>query len=322
MATKRTAQSSKPETETHLLIDGDILAFVSAAATQSYIEDSFGYIRPFANTKMGEAVLENMLFDIKTSLKGTSQTIVLSDPQDNWRKSIDPTYKTNRVGERPLLLDYLKDYLRQEHGAFHWEGLEADDTLGVLMTEPRCKCPPESVPADLRESCEMCRGCVHSDPKTYILVGRDKDFNSLPGLHFTVKDYKPDGSPNIREVTPWEADRFHMMQTLAGDAVDGYAGCPGIGMARAAEIIDKPRLLVPNDGVKTRGVNKGEAVTRWVSEPTRDYWACIVSHYRKAGLTEADALKTARLARILRWGEYDPETQELTLWTPAMLPKG
>lgn len=302
--------------KTHLLIDGDVLAFVASAAVQSYLEDSFGYVRPFANSKMGEAVLENLLYDIKNGLGGTSETIVLSDPKDNWRKAVDPTYKTNRVGERPLLLDYLKDYLRQEHGAFHWDGLEADDTLGVLMTHPSGALGVAGVVAGAKQVLSKV------ETSRTILVGRDKDFNSIPGLHFTLKDYKPDGKPNIREISQWEADRFHMMQALAGDRVDGFEGCPGIGMERAAKIIDDPVLLVPEEGVKTRGRNKGEAVTRWMSEPTRDYWACIVSHYRKQGLTEADALKTARLARILRWGEYDPATQEITLWTPELLPKG
>ena len=124
----------------------------------------------------------------------------------------------------------------------------------------------------------------------------------------------------VREVTQWEADRFHLIQTLAGDRVDGYAGCPGLGMERAATIIDNPVRLLPKEGVKTRGVNKGESVTRWMAEPTRDYWACIVSHYRKAGLGEAEALVTARLARILRHGEYDPATKEVTLWTPDLIP--
>ena len=123
----------------------------------------------------------------------------------------------------------------------------------------------------------------------------------------------------IREVTQWEADRFHLIQTLAGDATDGFYGCPGLGMTRAATIIDNPVRLVPQDGVKTRGVNKGDVVTRWMAEPTSDYWACIVSHYRKAGLGEPEALVTARLARILRHGEYDRETEVVTLWTPEML---
>lgn len=292
---------AKSAVKTHLLIDADVLAFVAAAAAQRYLEDTYGYIRPFANKATGEAVLENMLWSMKDQLgegPGTQCTFVLSDPKNNWRRSVDPLYKTNRTGERPLLLDHLKDYCREKYGAWHWEYLEADDTLSILMTSPKA----EDAPARL------------------VCVGRDKDFKSIPGLHHSWKqDVDASGKMLVREVSPWEADRFHLMQALAGDRVDGFEGCPGIGMERAAKIIDTPVRLVPQEGVKTRGVNKGEAVTKWVAEPTRDYWACIVSHYRKQGLGETEALVTARLARLLRYGEYDPETHELTLWTPDMI---
>lgn len=286
--------------KTHLLVDGDIVAFVSSAAAQRNLQDEYGYVRPFANTVEGEALVENMLWSLKVGLKADSFEVYLSDPEHNWRREVDPTYKTNRVGERPLLLDYLKDYLREKHGAVHWDGLEADDTLSLLMTSPAL-----------------------GTNQRLVCVGRDKDFKSIPGLHHSWKqDVDLAGNMKVREVTQWEADRFHMIQALAGDRIDGFNGCPGIGMDRAATIIDNPTRLVPQEGVKTRGVNKGEAVTRWIAEPTRDYWACIVSHYRKQGLTEDDALVTARLARLLRHGEYDRETGAVTLWTPDKLPKG
>lgn len=306
--------------KTRLLIDGDVIAFISAAAAQENLKDDFGYIRPFAYTIKGEAVLENMLFALKDQLKGDEMAIVLSDPEDNWRRAVDPSYKTNRTGDRPLLLDHLKQYLRDKYGAVHWAGLEADDTLGIMMTTPQAG---PAHPDDFGYTAEGHAQWIAKHGVKLVCVGRDKDFKSIPGLHHSIKqDIGPRGEMLIREVTQWEADRFHMIQTLAGDAIDGFAGCPGIGMKRAAEIIDNPTRLVPQDGIKTRGVNKGEAVIRWMAEPTRDYWACIVSHYRKAGLTEADALKTARLARILRHGEYNPETEELTLWVPDMLPHG
>lgn len=286
--------------KTNLLVDEDIVAFVSSAAAQRNLQDEYGYVRPFANTVEGEALVENMLWSLKVGLKADSFEVYLSDPEHNWRREVDPTYKTNRVGERPLLLDYLKDYLREKHGAVHWDGLEADDTLSLLMTSPAL-----------------------GTNQRLICVGRDKDFKSIPGLHHSWKqDVDLAGNMKVREVTPWEADRFHMIQALAGDRIDGFNGCPGIGMDRAASIIDQPVRLVPQEGVKTRGVNKGEAVTRWIAEPTRDYWACIVSHYRKQGLTEDDALVTARLARLLRHGEYDRETGAVTLWTPDKLPRG
>lgn len=311
---------TKRQQKTHLLIDGDVVAFIAAAASQSVFINEFGWASPQGHTVMGEATVENMLFALKAGLKADSFEVILSDPDDNWRKAVDERYKTNRVGERPVLLDYLKQYLRDKHGAYHWAGLEADDTLGILMTTPP---PCELLP---QGSCNVCGlaadevdGCLDS-PRRLICVGRDKDFKSIPGLHHMIKhDVGPKGELLVREVSQWEADRFHMVQTLAGDKVDGYDGCPGIGMVSAERIIDNPVRLVPQEGIITRGVNKGKAVTKWMAEPTSDYWACIVSHYRKAGLNEDDALRTARLARILRHGEYDPETEELTLWTPDKL---
>lgn len=302
--------------KTHLLIDGDVIAFSSAAAVQSVLIGDDGWATPQANTKMGEAVVENSLSSIVHGLGADSFEVILTCPKGNWRSSVDPTYKTNRTGERPLLLHYLKDYLRAKHGAYHWDGLEADDVLSVKMTTPCLPCSQAGGEPCVAPECDCCGGKHHR----LICVGADKDFKTIPGLHHTwKKDIGRNNEYLVREVTPWEADRFHLIQTLAGDAVDGFKGCPGLGMKRAAEIIDSPVRLVPQKGVKTRGVNKGEETVRWVSEPTRDLWACVVSHYRKAGLEEADALVSARLARLLRHDEYDPESEVLTLWTPDKL---
>lgn len=305
--------------KTHLLIDGDVIAFSSAAAVQSVLIGDDGWATPQAHTKTGEAVVENSLWALKEGLGADSFEVILTDPADNWRAAVDPTYKTNRTGERPLLLGYLKDYLRERHAAYHWPGLEADDVLSVKMTTPRAECPCGSDEPTHGYPCSA-GGCQGEKKRRLICVGADKDFKTIPGLHHTwKKDVSYKGEYLVREVTPWEADRFHLIQTLAGDAVDGFKGCPGIGMKRAAEIIDQPVRLVPSKGVKTRGVNKGEETVRWVAEPTRDLWACVVSHYRKAGLGEPEALISARLARLLRSDEYDPETEALTLWTPDKL---
>lgn len=317
---------TKTHPRTHLLIDGDIIAFSSAAAAQSIWVDDAGWHQPIASEREGEAIVENMLFGIKKGLKADSFEVIISDT-DNWRKLVDPEYKMNRSDSaRPLLLGYLKEYLVQKHGAYSWPGLEADDVLGIKMTWPR-----EATDGQAYQTpdSEWIYG-IGSERRRLICVGRDKDFKSIPGLHHALKqDVGPKGEMLVREVSQWEADRFHMIQTLAGDRVDGYYGCPGIGMDRAATIIDCPVLLVPKAGMKTRGVNKGEATLKWVAEPTMDYWACIVSHYQK-GLSsdqgqcswedaEREALRTARLARILRYGEYDRETEEVTLWTPDKL---
>jgi DNA polymerase-1 len=89
-------------------------------------------------------------------------------------------------------------------------------------------------------------------------------------------------------VTEEEADYNHLMQTLTGDAVDNYIGCPGIGKVNAKKILDA----------------------------ADDKWAAIVKAYEKAGLTEEDALIQARCARILRHTDYDLEKKEVILWSP------
>ncbi len=288
--------TSQPEGEVTLLIDGDVLAFTAAAAVQKVHEDLFGFVQPFANRHEGEAVLDNMVMGLELDFKATHFRIALTDPVSNWRRGVYPAYKSNRKATPlPLLLPVLKEYLRTKYGAFHWDGLEADDVLGILNTEPQ------------------------EYPGKRILVGRDKDFLTIPGFYHRLKDYDAKGKPVVNEITPWEATRFHMFQTLTGDAVDGYPGCPGMGKTRAEEFLKAPVVLVPQRGVKTRGVNKGEETTKWVSEPTRDYWRGIVSHYRKGGQGEEEALVTARLAHILHHDDYDRATEEIRLWTPDKL---
>jgi DNA polymerase-1 len=75
------------------------------------------------------------------------------------------------------------------------------------------------------------------------------------------------------------------MQTLTGDRVDGYPGCPGIGPARAEKIVDGG-------------------------------WDAVVDTYAKAGLNESVALVQARMAYILRKGDYIKSSSRVRLWTP------
>lgn len=290
--------------ELTLLIDGDVIAFTAASAVQRIHEDDFGFVTPFASRREGEAVVDNIMVGLEMDFKSTHYRVALTDPKENWRCGVFAAYKGNRKDTaRPLLLDILKQYLRDKYGALHWPSLEADDVLGIWNTEPQ------------------------QYPGKRILVGKDKDFLTVPGLYHRLKDFDAKGKPVVREVTEWEAQRFHLYQTLAGDSVDGYAGCPGIGKTRAEALLDNPVILRPTNGVITRGVNKGNSTTKWVTEPTRDYWAMVVTNYQKGmsgegnlsvdyATAERAALVTARLAHILQHQDYDRETESITLWTP------
>lgn len=290
-----------PPKEITLLIDGDTIAFTAAAAAQKVAEDDFGYFQPFAYRPEGEAIVDNLLTGLEMLFNETHYRIALSDPERNWRKDIFPDYKANRKDvARPLLLGVLKQYLRDKYGAFHYDGLEADDVLGILNTEEQ------------------------EYPGERILVGKDKDFLTIPCKYHRIGDWTPSKKPIVRETTENQARLALIKQTLMGDAIDGYAGCPGIGKERAERLLADPVLLRPEPGSITRGVNKGKPTIKWVAEPTGDLWGMVVSHYAKAykgDFEEArkQALLTARLAHILQADDYNKRTGEITLWTPDKL---
>ena len=116
-----------------------------------------------------------------------------------------------------------------------------------------------------------------------IIVSGDKDLMQIPGKHLKQGE--------IVEVSEREGDAFFYRQILTGDQVDGYPGCPGIGKVKAEKILSKP-------------------------EAQETPWEFIVEAYEKAGLTSDDALLNARMARILRWEDWDNEQQKVILWTP------
>lgn len=140
-----------------------------------------------------------------------------------------------------------------------WDGqirckptLEADDVMGILSTK---------------------------SPGKFAIWTDDKDLQTIPG-ELWLKGEKMD-------VTEVEADYFHMYQTLVGDTVDNYGGCPSVGAITAE------RLLA--EGI---------------------WWPAILAAYKAKGLTEDDALVQARCARILRAEDYDFNKKEPILWTP------
>jgi 5'-3' exonuclease len=118
-----------------------------------------------------------------------------------------------------------------------------------------------------------------------IIVSQDKDMKTIPTTVWNGKDLIP--------VDDETADYWHMFQTLTGDTSDGYKGCPGVGKVKAEKmLIDAMENGVP-------------------------LWTVVKAQYEAKDLTEADALVQARLARILRWSDWDNEKKEPILWTPS-----
>lgn len=120
----------------------------------------------------------------------------------------------------------------------------------------------------------------HLDPSDFILVSPDKDMKQISCNLFNGDE--------LKFVTPEEADYWFWMQCLTGDPVDGYKGVPGIGAKGAQKILAK----------------------------AEDPWLAVLTSYEMSGMTFDDAIRNARLARILRPGEYNSTTKEPILWNP------
>ena len=121
-------------------------------------------------------------------------------------------------------------------------------------------------------------GILGSEMQDSVIWSLDKDLLTIPAYHLI------DGK--VVEVDKEEADYNFLYQTLVGDATDNYKGCPAVG----AKTADKMLL------------DKGAT------------WETVVAAFESKGLGEEVAVENARLARILRTGEYDFRTKKVELW--------
>jgi DNA polymerase-1 len=169
-----------------------------------------------------------------------------------------------------LCYSALREEANDTYNTQAFPGLEADDVMGILATKPGADC---------------------------IIVSQDKDMKTIPANIWT--------GDKMLGVTKDEADYWHMFQTLTGDAVDGFKGCPGMGPVGAQKLLT---------ACYVQGAFNGTDHTRFSMEKA---WPAIVAAYEKKKLTEEDALRNARLARILRWDDWDKKKKEPILWTPT-----
>ncbi|QOC54146.1 hypothetical protein [Caulobacter vibrioides] len=267
-----------------LLIDADIVAFQSSASTQDGYDWGDGEVTTVADLDEAKRAARDIIDGYLDLLDADRAVICLSDDFNNFRKRVCPSYKTNRTGERPVHLYDIKDWLAENYEVDRRSWLEADDVMGILATEPH-------------------------EGEERIIVSADKDMQTIPCLL-----YRPhEDRPKVVRITPAEADRYHLYQTIIGDSTDGYPGCPGAGPVIAARLLDEGLKWQPQHREITRGKNKGEIRTTWELVASESPWASVVSAYVKAGLTEKDAIKQARLARILRHDEWNGRP---ILWSP------
>lgn len=247
--------SRKPPT---LLLDGDMFLYKAAVSNEVEVNWGNDLWTLHSDAKEAWAAMNDQIDRVCKELKSHDIIFCISDDH-NFRKEVFPAYKSKRKETRKPLAYYgLKEFALKEFKYAIFPRCEADDTMGILATQKGANC---------------------------IIVSDDKDMKTIP-----ARLYRQNELTTYNE----EQANYHMvLQTLTGDATDGYSGLKGFGEVKAKKLLDNTKPA--------------------------DWWKATVAAYVKEGFTEDDALVQARCARILRASDWNDDKKELILWTPPSL---
>ncbi len=236
------------------LIDCDFIVYKDCAAAETEID--FGDDIILVASKFSDALrmVEEDLYRIAEDLGCFDDSILFFSDSVNFRKAIDPDYKGHRNRKKPCGYKRVINALKETFPVVVLPQLEADDAMGIYATK---------------------------EPGQHVIVSPDKDMRQIPGDLYNLKD-------PVETIDEEEARRWHLIQTLAGDQTDGYAGVPGIGIKRAVALFEK------------------EGYT----------WETVVNAFAAKDLDEDVALRNARLAKILHFENYDFDTKTVKHWVP------
>mgnify|MGYP001328836458 CR=1 FL=1 len=189
-----------------LLIDADLYLYRSCTASEQETDWGDDVWSLWTDLKDAKQIFKKTLEDISKKLKSDDLLLCISDKL-NFRKDIDPSYKSNRKKSRkPVGYLALLDWAKEEYPHFSKPKLEADDCMGIMATMPinQTKC---------------------------IIVSDDKDMKTIPS-----ELYRPLSDERLT-ISEQEANRFFLKQVLTGDPADGYRGLQGVGEKTAEKIL-------------------------------------------------------------------------------------
>lgn len=258
-----------------LLIDADIVAFKFASVTETVVYFDGRDAEPAVDADFDKACEQagEYIAELIDRLNATEAIICLSDPEVNFRKTVWAGYKAQRVNARkPTDLMTLKAWFATKYKTYQRPALEADDCMGILSTHPT-----------------LVKG-------EKIIVSEDKDMKTIPGWLFNpAKDAEP------QKIGRLAADRFHLWQTITGDATDGYPGARGVGE------------------------KSDEACAVLTSKTVEEMWGHVLAAYKRSRAKPEDlppaeqAVVMARLARILRASDWEFNEKRPRLWNPPLV---
>jgi len=187
-----------------LLIDADFFLYRAAQAAEEELEFDFETTFVVGDFNKGKTIVKQEINNLRQRFE-TDKIVLTFTDKVNFRKTVDPSYKGNRIKRKPCGYLKLKKWAMETWKSVMKPGLEADDVLGILATNGKIN--------------------------NFILVSPDKDMQQIPCRIYDLK--------NEYTQTPGAAERKLWEQCLTGDSTDGYSGAPGFGPKRAATVLDK-----------------------------------------------------------------------------------
>ena len=181
-----------------VLIDGDIVAYRSAFATQ----DLF----PKDAEEKAEILLDYILEETLEFPTPDQYEIYLTG-SGNFRHQVAKSheYKGNRKSaEKPIHLYHIRQYMVDKFDAKVSEGEEADDLIAIEAT----RLGPDTVVASI-----------------------DKDMLQIPCHHFNF------GKNEWKTVDEWSGLQFFYSQILTGDRADNIVGLYRVGPVKATKML-------------------------------------------------------------------------------------
>lgn len=193
-------------------------------------------------------------------------------PQDrgNFRHGLGIGYKASRKGDKVEEYWMLEERLKSAFPWYEIPYLEGDDALGIMHTSDKAG-------------------------EETVIVSIDKDMKTIPGLLFNPN--KQDRPIYIDENT---ATWHWLYQTLMGDPVDEYKGCPRIGQVKAARILPTPTLE--------------DSPESYLSAAWASVYRTYLTAYGAPDKAQDAAVAQARAARILHADDY--RNGQVRLWHP------
>ena len=236
-----------------LLIDADFIVYKSCAAAETEVDFGRDVILVTSNFSDAYGATKREITKLENKFGAFTSVILFFSDSKNFRKKILEDYKGHRNRKKPCGYKRVINKLKKEYKVIIMPTLEADDSMGVYATQH---------PGNM-------------------ICSPDKDMRQIPGQLYNMDE--------TTLITEEAGAKWHLIQSMAGDQTDGYAGVPGIGVKRAETIF------------------KDQGYT----------WKTVLKTFEEKGLSEFDALTNARLARILTVNDYDFSKKQPIPWTPS-----